>query len=147
MDEVAELLQCTTSRIWTLLYRAETLRSISEDESFKLYHGGADAMVLYADAVRDKSAYWNSLTFALVDGPELPFIKEGETHLDYLLRQTESIVKAPGGRPLWRRYVPQQRPRKGKPPKERVVRDPLTQQTIHLMLVALDARMHNNAHT
>jgi hypothetical protein len=112
MGEAAELLERTRSRIWTLLYRSNTLNTIGLQELSLLYRGFIGAARLYERALRDKADHMDKMKAAILAeerAPEMPF---GESDLDKLLLQTESDDKTEAGRPLWRRVLPQRRPRK-----------------------------------
>ena len=109
MREAAELLSRTESRVWTLLYRADTVTTVQDAELHLLLAGCQEALELVSAARRDMADYYSALSYAMLDGPELPLVGQSETHLSCLLRQTESKLRTSGGRPLWRQTVPKKR--------------------------------------
>ena len=93
MAEASELLGCTGSRIWTLLYRAETVKSISDAEFRRISNGYREAFRIRIVSIRNKADYHDRVTYALEAGPELPLLPDSESNLAYLRRQTESIER------------------------------------------------------
>jgi hypothetical protein len=147
INETSEILQTTESRIWTLLYRADTLRTVSPGESKSLQNGFDAAMAVYLAAVEDRAVYLAKLADALAsealvgEQQELNFFGS-VSRLDRILHQTESATKLASGRPLWRRVVPKKRPRKAQETgtnQKAPVLDAVTEQASLLVQIAVDS--------
>jgi hypothetical protein len=104
--EVATLFGLTLSRIWTLLYKPDTVREIMEDELSKIERGYVNALSLELATAIDWRDYLILLRAAhrQEDAP-INFQRQSES---------SSSKKRPLGHPLWQLLGPCKRPRKAK---------------------------------
>lgn len=110
--EAATLLGLTASRIWTLLYKPETVRKIPEGELSKIGHGYRDVLWLESATARDLSEH----LFSMADALEHALEQEDAAALLLSPRhnQSQSLKKRPFGQPLWQIVGPCKRPRKAR---------------------------------
>jgi hypothetical protein len=104
--EAATLFGLTSSRVWTLLYKPETVREIAEGELSKIEHCYLDVLSLQIATTLDLREHMISMAAALRQEDKvarLPF-----------LRQSQSLQKRPCGQPLWQDLGPCKRPRKAR---------------------------------
>ena len=116
MREAAKMLTRTPSRIWTLLYRSDTLASIRPAEIQALKRGFVAVLRVYEAALLDKANHQRRLAEAARQLERASILPDhGEAEFDRLLEQAESVTRIEWGYPLWRRVTAKQRPRNNKP--------------------------------